>query len=68
MADPRTKDEITKIPKRTHIDFFIAIIISSYFNFKKLVECYKEGHLGKDRNEMLQRDIETPWSLHIISL
>jgi hypothetical protein len=30
MADPRIHAEMTKMPKRTHIDFFVVIIISSF--------------------------------------
>jgi hypothetical protein len=25
MADPRTQAEVIKMPKRTHIDFFVAM-------------------------------------------
>jgi hypothetical protein len=30
MADPRTQVEMTKIPKRTHIDFFVTMVVSSF--------------------------------------
>jgi hypothetical protein len=30
MEDPRTQAEITKIAKRTHIDFLLAMVVSSF--------------------------------------
>jgi hypothetical protein len=33
MADPRIHAEVTKMPKRTYIDFFVVIIISSFLIF-----------------------------------
>jgi len=36
MKDPETPAKITKIPRGIHIDFFAAIVVSSFLIFLKI--------------------------------
>jgi len=48
------------MPKRIHIDFLVAIIVSSFLVLK--IYSFLEK---KEREERLHREIEIPWSHRI---
>jgi hypothetical protein len=60
MVEARIQTEITKIPKRTQIDFFAAMAVSSLFAFDKLFECYEKRTIQESEKRMAPKGCVNP--------
>jgi len=65
VTEPRTQVGINKMPKRTAIDFFVAMIVSS-FSFDDSDDFYKKGQLSRGRKKRPQRETLDPLGAFIL--
>jgi cell division protein FtsI/penicillin-binding protein 2 len=66
MAAPRKQPEISKMPKRIHIDFFVAIIVFPLLVLKVQWLFIKKGQFREGRKERLQRKTLNPLGAFIL--